>query len=276
MPFAANCRTGFWAHQLVSGTCLGQIRFRNESICQIHRFPNFSNSQPALYLLYFPFSFIFFILGIFSTDYYLERDTRPLVGGIPIGRPIFVDPVQSIFVINGRVLLIELPTNSVFMRLRRVHFAGLGIAWASTLFWLLGSGSGALGSGFWALGSGLWVLASGFGFGFWGQRKPANWDATAPRQEIVFNLSRCAFWRQCKKINIYVYLGVNIWQSMTRRVAQFQGTSIPHNARLIIFIFVPIWGWISCRQLCQDSRYRGLSGDIPVKIKPGLVSITAN
>lgn len=67
-------------------------------------------------------SLVFFFFFIHFHFYFPEQNPNP--------------SPSAVVVINGRVLLIELPTNSVFMRLRRVHFAGLGIAvgWLSFPF----------------------------------------------------------------------------------------------------------------------------------------------
>lgn len=98
---------------------------------------------------------------------------------------------SAVVVINGRVLLIELPTNSVFMRLRRVHFAGLGIAVAVGFPFLsipFHSFCSVLFRRLFGIGCGF---RFGFGFGFGGvtQQGSQQIEMLPPgRQEIVFNL----------------------------------------------------------------------------------------
>lgn len=82
-------------------------------------------------------------------------------------------PSQSI---NGRVLLIELPTNSVFMRLRRRVHCGPAIGMG------LGLGVGV------GLGLGVGLAAHHTRLAANWNRKPANWDAR--RLESLYNLQR--------------------------------------------------------------------------------------
>jgi len=188
------------------GTCCGSIRLRIGyageiegypiedymacPIWAIHRFPNFSDGGPPI-----------FVPVLFHFACYLPRHATHFVSFLfcfphpfPFPFPFQFSPAEerrpeprtpnsngnpspsAVVVINGRVLLIELPTNSVFMRLRRVHFAGLGIAvgWVS------------FGSRCFL----VWLGFAGFGWVWLGLGTPeeASKLRCYPRQEIVFNL----------------------------------------------------------------------------------------
>lgn len=161
-------------------------------IWAIHRFPKFSDGWEPLYHTFF------------ANSCAICRDTRPISISIAFARFFFFihfhfySPEQNpnpspsaVVVINGRVLLIELPTNSVFMRLRRVHFAGLGIAVAVGFPFLsipFHSFCSVLFRRLFGIGCGF---RFGFGFGFGGvtQQGSQQIEMLPPgRQEIVFNL----------------------------------------------------------------------------------------